>query len=150
QRQVVASVKSSMTEPGALASRTLSRYDNPWAPDDVRYVPTFDEVLKETAAMTQQDLVKFHEQFYGAGTIRFSAVGAFAPEAVKTALSKGLAGWKKAPAYTRVSHPYHAVPAKQFDIDTPDKANAFYLANTPLKIQDTDPRYAALYLANYI
>src|SRR3546814_16235793 len=30
------------------------------------------------------------------------------------------------------------------------KANAFYLAKLPLKLQDTDPDYTALYLANYL
>src|SRR3546814_7813800 len=35
-------------------------------------------------------------------------------------------------------------------INTPDKANAFYLAKLPLKLQDTDPDYTALYLANYL
>src|SRR5690606_34124650 len=28
--------------------------------------------------------------------------------------------------------------------------NAFYLASLPVKIQDNDPRFAALYLANYL
>ena len=33
---------------------------------------------------------------------------------------------------------------------TPDKANAFYTANLTLKLQDTDPDYPALYLANFL
>jgi zinc protease len=33
---------------------------------------------------------------------------------------------------------------------TPDKANAFYTANLPLKLQDTHPDYPALYLANFL
>ena len=28
---------------------------------------------------------------------------------------------------------------KQFNINTPDKANAFYLSKLPMKMQDTDP-----------
>ncbi len=150
QRQASASIKSSMAEPSALAARTLARYDNPWPSDDIRYVPTFEEALEEIAAVTQKDLADFHAKFYGAGTIRFSAVGDFEPNAVKTALSHGLDGWKKAPAYTRISEPYRPTPPKAFTINTPDKANAFYLATLPLKIQDTDPRYPALYVANYL
>src|SRR5690606_7282604 len=39
---------------------------------------------------------------------------------------------------------------KTFNIDTPDKANAFYLSQAVLKAQDTDPDYPALYMANYL
>src|SRR5690606_23305303 len=56
----------------------------------------------------------------------------------------------KAPAYERIADPYQAVPPETFDIDTPDKANAFYLSTAPLAVQDTDPDYAALYMANYL
>lgn len=150
QRQVSASIQASMDDPTALASLAISRHSNAWPRDDVRYVPTFQESLEDVASVSRPDLVQFHEQFYGAGTIRFSAVGAFEPEAVRSALSKGLAGWRKAPAYTRVDDPFHPVPPESFTIDTPDKANAFYLAFQPLKIQDTDPRFPALYLANYL
>ncbi len=150
QRQAAASIRSSMDEPSSLASQTLSRHANHWPEDDIRYVPTFEQMLKEVAAVKRQDLVQFHDQFYGAGTIRFSAVGAFEPDAVKEALAKGLEGWKKAPPYTRVSDPYRPVAPELFRINTPDKANAFYLATAPLKLQDTDPRFTALYLANYL
>lgn len=150
QRQVSASIQSSMDDPTALASLAIARHGNPWPRDDIRYVPTFQESLDDIAAITRPDLLQFHETFYGAGTVRFSAVGAFQPEEIRDALSKGLSGWRKAPSYTRVSNPFHPVPAETFVIDTPDKANAFYLASQPLKIQDTDTRFPALYLANYL
>lgn len=150
QRQASTSIKNAMAEPSALAARTLARYDNPWPRDDVRYTPTFEEAQSDIAAITQKDLVDFHARFYGAGTLEFAAVGAFDPAAVKAALTKGLQDWRKAPAYQRVADPYHAVPPKAFSINTPDKANAFYLSKLPLKLQDTDASYTALYLANYL
>jgi len=150
QRQLETSIQNAMTEPSALAGRTLARHDNPWPADDLRYVPTFEESLASVRALNREALAKFHAKFYGAGDIEFSAVGDFEPEAVEKSLRAGLAGWKKAPVYTRVPNPYRDVPAKQFDINTPDKANAFYLSRMPLKLQDTDADYAALYLANYL
>lgn len=150
QRQVSAAIQSDMDDPTSLAPLALARHSNPWPRDDIRYVPTFQESLKEIAAVSRTDLVEFHNDFYGAGTIRFAAVGSFEPDAVKAALTKGLKGWKKAPAYSRIEDPFNAVPAKDFTIDTPDKANAFFVANQPVKIQDTDPRFPALYLANYL
>ncbi|MYN14473.1 insulinase family protein [Pusillimonas sp. TS35] len=150
QRQASTAISTAMSEPSALASRALARHDNPWAPDDVRYTPTFEEERNQIAALTRQRLQSFHSTFYGAGNIEFSAVGAFEPDAIREALTKGLKGWQKAPAYTRLDNPYHAVPAERFHINTPDKANAFYLAKMPVKLQDTDPDFPALYLANYL
>ncbi|HEY9573592.1 MAG TPA: pitrilysin family protein, partial [Pusillimonas sp.] len=150
KRQASTSINNARAEPSALASRALARYDNPWPSDDVRYTPTFDEAQKDIADLTRQQLIDFHSRFYGAGTIEFAAVGAFDADAVKAALTKGLKDWRKAPAYTRVADPNREVPPKTFSINTPDKANAFYLAKLPLKLQDTDPDYTALYLANYL
>ena len=150
QRQINTSIKNSMDEPAALASRTLARHGNPWPSDDIRYTPTFEQALHNVNALTRQELVDFHQKFYGAGHVEFAAVGAFDPAAVKAALSSGLKGWRTAPAYERPSDPYHAITPRQFTINTPDKANAFYLAALPIKVQDTDPAYPALYLANYL
>jgi zinc protease len=139
-----------MTEPQALASRALIRYSNPWPINDVRYVPSFEEALKDVGTLNHNALTRFHDKFYGVGTITFSAVGQFEPTAVEQALQKGLSGWKSAPKYARITEPYHAVAPRVFDIPTPDKANAVYLSRMPLKLQDTDADFPALYLANFM
>lgn len=150
QRQVNTSIKNAMSEPNALAARALARHEQPWARDDVRYTPTFDETLEETATLTPEALKAFHQRFYGAGTVRFSAVGDFDPEAVTTSLKTGLQGWSKAPVYQRIPQPWYPVTPESFVINTPDKANAFYMMTLPLKRQDTDADFPALYLANYL
>lgn len=150
QRQTLTSIRSAMTEPTSLASRALARQNNPWPADDVRYVPTFDESLAQTEQIQRDALAAFHKRFYGAGAIKFSAVGDFEADAVKQALTTGLNGWQKAPAYTRLSKPYRDIKAENFDIETPDKANAFYISRMPLEVQDTNPDYPALYLANFL
>jgi zinc protease len=150
QAQAVSALRNAMSEPAALASRALARHDNPWPADDPRYTPTFDEALNDVQSLTAEQLRAFHQKFYGAGSLSFSAVGTFDADAVREHLTQGLAGWKAAPAYTRLSDPYHQVPAETFTINTPDKANAFYLASMPLHIQDTNPDFTALYVANYL
>src|SRR5690606_16206171 len=114
------------------------------------YTPTFEEWRKEIQSLNRAALQAFHERFYGAGRIEFSAVGAFQPEAVRKALEASLAGWKQAPAYTRIPDPYRPVPPEKFQINTPDKANAVLLSALPLNLRDDDPRYPALILANYM
>ncbi|MVW77490.1 M16 family metallopeptidase [Bordetella sp. 02P26C-1] len=150
QRQAVTSIRSAMNEPSALARRALARHDNVWPVDDVRYVPTYEEELKEAEAIKRDELVAFHKRFYGAGAIKFAAVGEFDPAAVKQSLTKGLNGWQKAPAFKRLDNPYRDIKPENFDIDTPDKANAFFISRMPLKLQDTDADFPALYLANFL
>ncbi len=148
KRSATTSIRDAMTDPTQLAVRTLARHDNPWPKDDVRYVPTFDEALKEIEGLQREALVAFHEWFYGAGHVQFSAVGDFEPNAVQKALVDGLTGWQQAPAWQRIPSPYRDVPAKQFVLETPDKANAFYIARLPIPMQDNNPDFVALYLAN--
>lgn len=148
QRQAASSAENAMSSPSALTLRTLQRHDQPWAPDDLRYTPTFAESLQRIKALTRQDLQNFHERFYGAGHIALAVVGDFDPQAVQDHLRTGLKGWKQAPAYIRLPDPWYATTPKTFEITTPGKANASYLASLPLKLQDTDPRYPALLLAN--
>lgn len=148
--QARASIESAMTQPGSVASRTLARHDNPWPPSDIRYVPTFNEELEEINALSRDALVDFHQRFYGAATLRFSAVGAFDPKGTKSALLQSFENWKAAPEYERIERPFHSVDPEQFTLHTPDKANAVFMAFQPLKIQDTNPDYTALYVANYI
>jgi zinc protease len=78
--QVVTNIRGAMSEPGALASNALARYENPWPADDIRYAPTFEESITRYESVTRDALVKFHETFYGAGNISLAVVGSFDPE----------------------------------------------------------------------
>ncbi len=150
QQAVVTQLKSASTEPAALASQEIERYTNPWPKDDIRYTPSFEEGIERVQAVTIKQVRDFHQKFYGTGDVAFSAVGDFDKEQVRKALSDGLNGWRKAPAYERPDDPLQTVAPKLFDINTPDKANAFYLADLGLKLQDSDADFPAVYLANYL
>ncbi len=148
--KLVTSIKSSMTEPTAIASRMLARHDNPWAKDDIRYMPTFEESIAAVEGLRREALVDFHKTFYGAGNVSISAVGNFDPLTLEQTLVKSLGSWKSGTPYTRIPSPYRVPKPEQMQALTPDKANAFYIAKTPLKLQDTDPDYPALSLANFM
>ena len=150
RKQMNTAIADARSQPGALASRALARHDNPWPKEDIRYTPTFDEWQSEVAALDSAQLREFHGRFYGAGNIDFSAVGAFDPDAVRNAIRQSVEGWKQAPAYTRIPDPYRPVPPEKFQINTPDKANAVLLSALPLNVQDTDERYTAMVLGNYL
>ncbi len=148
QRSALTSLERSSTEPTQLAIRQLARHGNPWPKDDVRYVPSFEEAMADVKQISREPLEAFHQWFYGAGQMRFTAVGNFEPDAAQAALIAGLDGWQEAPAFERVPDPYHEIGPDVFEIDTPDKANAFFVAGMPIEVQDTDPDFAALMVAN--
>jgi zinc protease len=150
QQAVVTDLKSASTEPAALASQTIERYTNPWPKDDIRYTPSFEEGIERVQAVSIKQVRDFHQKFYGTGDVAFSAVGDFDKDEVRKALADGLKGWRKAPPYQRPDDPLQTVAPKVFDINTPDKANAFYLADLGLKLQDSDADFPAVYLANYL
>ncbi len=150
KRELTTLIQQNRTEPQALAARAIARHNNPWPSTDPRYAATFDEMIEELKTVSSESLTQYRDRFAGMGTARFVAVGQFDDAAVKDALKKSLASWKKAPAYTRLPNPFRDVPAKQFDILTPDKANAFYLSRQWLALQDTDADYPALLVANFL
>ena len=148
--QSITRIKAAMTEPGALASRAVARYQNPWPSDDPRYVPTFEELIERQQAVTREDLVAFHQAFYGAGNISVAVVGAFDPEAVVELVSDSLKDWQAGAPYTMIPYPYESRDPAFIKIETPDKANAVLFARLYLPMQDTDPDYPALTMANYL
>jgi zinc protease len=148
--KLTTSLKSSMTEPTEIASRMLSRHGNPWGKDDIRYTPSFEESLAAVTSLKRSDLLNFHQTFYGASKVSIGIVGHFNPTSFEQTVAKSLSTWGAGTPYTRISNPYREVKPEQMQALTPDKANAFYTANLALKLQDTDPDYPALYLANFL
>lgn len=148
--QIVTGIKSSMTEPNAVASRALARYENPWPSDDPRYVPSFEESIERYQSVTRDQVIAFHDEFYGTGQISIAVVGAFDPDALTGTVSSSLKGWQKAPAYTLIPYPYQDVEPTFIRIETPDKANAVFIGRLNLPMQDTDADYPALLVANFL
>jgi zinc protease len=65
-------------------------------------------------------------------------------------LTESIGNWKSPTPYVRVPQQVFDVKATSVTIETPDKANAFFISGKSLKLQDDDPDYAAMELANYI
>ncbi|MBV8467658.1 MAG: insulinase family protein [Burkholderiales bacterium] len=137
-------------QPDAVAQNTLSRYDNPYSKGDVRYAETFDEQIDGVKAVKLADIKAFHTRFYGTDHADFALVGDF-DEAATSAQIKALFGdWKSGVGYTHVTEPYRATKSATQQLETPDKANAFYMASIAVPAKDTADDFAALALANRI
>ena len=150
RQQQIAGVENQKTEPGAIASQAYSRHMNPYPKGDVRYVPTFDEQIEGLRSVTLDQLKKFHTEFYGASNGEAAIVGDFDSEDAQKTVSTEIGAWKSPKPYAQVKNPYRKIEPLNQSFETPDKANAYFMAGLRINIRDTDPDYPALVLANYI
>lgn len=150
RNEATTAVEADRREPQAIATRALGRVDNPYPKGDVRYTETVDETLASLNAVKRSQLIAFHKRFYGASHAQFALVGDFDAPAVQAQIQQLLGDWKSATPYRRIGNPYRAPKPVSLTLETPDKANAFYLAGMPLPLKDDADDYPALVLGNRI
>ncbi|MGJ5816935.1 M16 family metallopeptidase [Paludibaculum fermentans] len=150
KQQTLAQLEQSKSEPQAIAVRAVQRHLNPYPKDDVRYIRTVDEEIESVKALTLDEVKAFHKSFYGASNGEFVVIGDFDPETTQKQVSDLFNDWKSQQKFARVKKEYKAVDAESVVFETPDKANAMFIAGLPVKINDTNPDYPAMLLGNYI
>jgi zinc protease len=151
RQQRIAAAEAGKTEPNQLVSLEINRHFNAQYPrGDVRYVPTIDEQIEDLKKVTLDEAHQFYSQFYGAGEGQIVISGQFDPEQVKKLVTELFGDWKSAAHYQRIPDPFEPVPAINRKIETPDKQNALFMAQMPLKINDDDPAYPALTIAGMV
>jgi len=70
------------TEPASRAGERLQRYLYPWPQEDVRYVATTEEKIAGLQAVTREQILAFHRDFYGASEGVLVVVGDFDPKEI--------------------------------------------------------------------
>jgi zinc protease len=150
RQQRLAAAEQSRSEPQALGQIELQRRLMPYPRGDVRYVSTPDEQIEDLKKLTLDEARKFHEQFYGASTGEFSAVGQFDKAEIQKLAGELFGSWKSPSAYTRVLSSYRKIEPSNQKIETPDKQMAMFLIGGRVKLTDDDPDFAAMTLANYM
>jgi len=147
----IARLEEAKTEPAMLAPQALRRQLNPYPPENIRYVPTTDESLERLRKVTYEQVVELYHDFLGAQDGDLTIVGDFDPAPCLASLKETLSGWKAAKPYARIAMPIVAgETAGRQSIDTPEKANATYMAGLEFPLGDEDADYPALIMGNYI
>ena len=151
KRGRIAGLEQQRTEPSALGPRYLQRQLNPYPKDDVRYVPTIEESLERYHNATYDQVVTLYKDYLGSQAGELTIVGDFETETNLAILKAAFTGWKAKQPYARIAS---SVPAGltggRHDINTPDKANATYVAGLVFPLRDDSPDYPALVIGNYI
>jgi len=150
RKEAITRAEAGRSEPDEVARIALQRALAPYPPDHPSYVMTPDETIAAAQAVTREQLVRFHDDLFGASDGRLAVVGDFDPAAVEALAQEIFGSWKSPRAFRRIPREYKDVPAADRGLETPDKANASYNAGLNLPLRDDDPDYPALALANFL
>ena len=146
----LATIEQQMSNPQAIAANTFSRHGNSYPKGHLHYSPTFDEQIASIKSTTLEDLKGFHKAFYGASHGEVALSGDFQPEGIVEVLKEIFPDWNSPGGYERVENPYQEIPPANRSVETPDKANAVFIAGMPLAVGDSHADYPALVLGNYM
>ncbi|MBX7218525.1 MAG: insulinase family protein [Blastocatellia bacterium] len=150
KQQQITGVEQQRSEPEAVAGVNFGRHMSPYPKGHVRYVPTPEERIAELKAVTLNDVKNFYADFYGASVGEMAVVGDFDEAAVTKLTAELLGDWKSKLPFARLTDTFAEIPVVNQSFETPDKANAMFLAGQKLKLRDDDPDYPALIIANEI
>src|SRR5205085_8961517 len=150
QREAVASVEAQRGEPVVLGQITFARQIGRYAKGHPRYVPLPDEQIEQYKATTIAEVRKFYTEFYGASTGELAAVGDFDDTEVARIAADAFGGWRSSTAFKPVPVSLATTSAGKKTVETPDKANALFVAGQTFAMKDNDAEYPALLLINYM
>ena len=150
KQQIITSLEASKSDPGALASQVLQRHLAPYPEDHPGYVATIEESIALTEAAELHQLVEFHQTFYGATYGHMAIVGDFDPKEIQPIVEEALAGWNSDASFSRLVNPHFEIPGKKITIETPDKANAYFLTGLNIPLRDDHEDYPGLVLGNFM
>ena len=148
--QAITGLEASRKEPGTAVGQAAAKAFDPWPAGHPLAFRSLDEQLAELKAVKLDDLRAWHRAMYGTSEGQIAIVGDFDPDQVRPLLEKLFAGWNPGVAFKPIDTRYNAVAARSERFETPDKSSAVFLARQNIPLNDDDPDYAALLVANNI
>ena len=151
KRMFVTGMGAAKDQPQALAPMQLAKSLSPYSKGDPRYLPSLEEMIEMLKAVKAEEVRSFHKSYFGATSdSTLTVVGDFEPAEVEALARQLLSEWKAPTGYTRLANPYVKMEAKTANVNTPDKANAMFVAGMNLPISSEDSAYPAMLIANHI
>jgi zinc protease len=150
KNEKLAQIEANRSEPQPIALTKIQQHINPFPKSDPRYISTFDEDVADIKSLTLDEVKKFYKDFYGSNNATMSLVGDIDAAEVKNIITSQLGQWNSAQPYARLINKAAAVKTINESIETPDKANAFFLASFNFEMRDDNPDYPALVLGNFM
>jgi zinc protease len=150
QRQQLAGLEQQKSDPGSVAFTTFQRALSPYQKGHPLYVQTIDEQIADMQALTLDEVKKVYTDLVGASYGDIAVAGDFQRDSVLAVARQLFGSWKSPKPFTRLVRTYRDAPAANEKLETPDKANAMFVAGMNLKVRDDSKDFAALTLGNYM
>jgi zinc protease len=149
--ETVTGMEAGKKEPSTLAQEALRTHVDPYPKGHLRHVMGIDESIAAIKSAKVEDAKAFHKAFYGASAGELSVVGDFDAAAVQAQVQTLLGTWKAQESFQRMPQILKAnLTPLSARIETPEKAQAFFMAMQPMPVKDSDPDYPALVLGNHM
>ena len=143
-------IESGLSEPTTKTIDAMNKHFNRYPKGDVRYSSSSAESITDIKALTLDEVKKFYKDFYGASTGEVAVVGDFDIQPTQALIGQLFGDWKSPSKFVRFPTDYFDVAAANQSVESPDKANAFFVARLNFKMRDDNPDYAALQLGNFM
>ena len=151
KNETLTNLETGLSDPQQLAIKAMRRRTNDYEADDVRYVPTIKEDIQRYRDLKIQDIVTLHSDFLGGENGEVAIVGDFDATTALNKLNEIFADWKATKPYTRIERVVDPdMDTSPITIDTPDKANAIFVAARTCDVGDEHPDYEAMLIGDYI
>ena len=151
REEQIAGINQQSSDPVSLAMTAISQKLSPYPTDDPRYVPSPKEEAERVKAVTVEQVKDVYARLVSSAVGELTIVGDFDPEQVVPTVDKLTSDWKSDVAFERLAKDsVNNETGSMEKIETPDKANAAYVAAMTIPMRDSDPDYAALSIGNFI
>lgn len=150
KRQQLAGMEAQKSEPVALAVTAYQRRMQPYPAGHPLYPATIEESIAQLTALTLAQVRSVHTDLVGGSHGDIAVVGDFDRAAVEAFARDAFGTWRSPAPFARLVRQHFEVPQFTESIETPDKANAFFIAGQNLRIRDDQPDYAALTIGNFV
>jgi zinc protease len=147
----IAQFEQMKSMPQGLAQSSIMRKMSPYKKGDPRYAATIEEEIERTKKVTSSDVRNLYDDLMNGQHGELTIVGDFDVDTALEKVNAIVADWKSDTKYVRLARLGNFDIAGELEtIETPDKANAVFVAGTSFPVGMEDPDYPALVIANQL
>jgi zinc protease len=139
---------STRTNPQSIVNEQRSRYIAPYPAGDPRATMTAEESQAAIKKVTLDDAKKFYADFYGASNAEFAVIGDFDPAEVQKLVTELFGDWKSPKPYKVITRDWQKLAPVERSTETPDKTDANFTMISTMAMNQDDPDYWAMVLAD--
>jgi zinc protease len=149
--QSLAMMSQMTTEPSMLANSQLSRALSDYEKGDVRYARSVEETIEEMESLTLDRVISVYQDQVSSAVGEVAIVGDFDPESALAEIGEALKDWESSTKFKSIERTAKKGQAgSKGDINTPDKANAVFLAGLSFPMNEDSEEDIPLEIGNFI